>query len=80
MTNDKICTDSDLKEFAWRSEQTPFNFARWIESKTNDKYTIVEKEFIRDALQALESISDFSDGLNESLKKQWKDAISMLKL
>lgn len=74
MSNDKICTESELRNFAWNSEPTAFNFARWLESKTNDKYTIVEKQFIRELLLALD------DHSGESLKKKWQEAITMLML
>jgi hypothetical protein len=55
MSNDEICSSFELKQFAFNSKLTAFNFAKWLESKTGDKYTVIEKQFIRDALSALDS-------------------------
>lgn len=80
MTNNKICTEFEFKEFAWNTEPTVSNFARWLESKTNDKYTIVEKQLIRDMLQALDSHVVSSNNVNDILKKKWQDVITMMML
>lgn len=79
MTNNKICTESELKNFAWNTKPTVFNLARWLESKTNDKYTIVEKQLIRDMLLAFDEGGVSANNV-ESLKKKWQDVIAMMML
>jgi hypothetical protein len=80
MSNDEICSSLELKEFAFNSKPTAFNFARWLESKTNDKYTIIEKEFIREALAALDVNAINACVVNDKLKKKWEAVIMMLML
>ena len=79
MSQDKICTSFELKQFAFNEHNpTAFNFARWIESKTNKKFTVIEREFIIDALKALNKQAISLTMLNDEFKKKWQDIIRHL--
>jgi hypothetical protein len=76
---DIICTRKELTHFAF-SEYTPtaFNFARFIESKSGKKYTVIEREFIFDALETLKKHTEFSENLSKEFKTKWKGIIDEL--
>lgn len=80
MLREKICDRLELLQFA-HDEDVPtiFNLRYWLESKTHDKYTIVQKEFIRDILQALNDCMTSATNINNDLNKKWKDIIEGLK-
>lgn len=85
MSNDIICTQLELKTYAWNEDNpTAFNLDQFIKSK-NGKYTLIELEFIKDCLQFLDKylannkilIMDIETANNE-FKKKWNDIIKML--
>jgi len=79
MSNKNICTPFELKRFAHGGQNpTVFNFAKWIESKTNRKYTVIELEFIADSLKALNEQASFAINLNDKFKAKWKEVIGRL--
>jgi hypothetical protein len=80
--NDEICTPFELKQFAFAGHSpTAFNLARFIESKSGFKYTVIEIEFLLDAFKALEEHIQFSSNLGKSFRKKWQDLdIPMTKL
>lgn len=81
MLHDKICSRLELLQFAHNEDNpTVSNFCSWLECKTNNKYTIVEKELIKDMLQALNSYTTSANIINEDLNRRWKDVIEALML
>ena len=84
MHQDQICTSFELKEFAFsihRDKPTAFDFARFIECKSEFKYTVIKIEFLLDAFKMLEEHVQFSYNLDQSFKKKWKNLdIPMVKL
>lgn len=84
MVQDPICTPFELKQFAFSlsgDNPTAFNFARFIESKSSFKYTVIEIEFLLDTFKMLEECVQFSNSVNESFRNKWKDVnIPMVKL
>jgi hypothetical protein len=76
---DKICTPFELQKFA-HSEYHPtaFNFARFIESKSDKKYTVINRQFVFDALDAFKKQASFSNNLKEEFIKKWKSFIELL--
>lgn len=78
--NDNICTPFELKEFAFSSDPSAWNFARWIESKSGNKYTVIEIELIRDALTAINHYLTNANDVNDELRQKWHEQLKMLKL
>lgn len=77
--NDKICDPFELKLFAF-SEHNPtaFNFARFIEAKSNRKYTIIEKKFIIEVFENFDKQSLFLSDLNRDFRQKWQAVIENL--
>jgi hypothetical protein len=74
MHKDVICTPFELKEFAFAEyNPTAFNFARFIESKSSLKYTVIEKKFITDILEALNKQAEVLNGMHNEFKKRLED-------
>lgn len=79
--NDEICSKLEFKQFAYSDfEPSAFNLARFVESKTNDKYTVIEIQLVRDALSTIVHVSNSLNDLNQSLREKWKEELKMLKL
>lgn len=76
--NDKICTPFELKEFAYRDYTTAFDFLKFIESYSEGKYTVVEKQLIEDAMQALSYYITFATDVNDTFKRKWRDTLRIL--
>jgi len=75
LNQDQICTPFELKQFAFsffNDKVTAFNFARFIESKSSFKYTVVEIEFIIDAFKIFEEQAKISFELNKNFYDKWK--------
>ncbi len=72
---------NELKQFAY-SDKGPsaFNFGRWIESKSNYKYTVVEIELIRELFNTLNSAATSMNDKNNHIRKKWKEELELLKL
>jgi hypothetical protein len=74
MHKDVICTPFELKKFAFAEyNPTAFNFARFIESKSSFKYTVIEKKFITDMVEALAKQAASSNNLYNEFKEKWED-------
>jgi len=74
MHKDLICTEFELKQFAFAEHNpTAFNFARFIESKSSFKYTVIEKKFIIDILEALAKQAATLNHLHHEFKEKWED-------
>lgn len=80
MHSDKICTPFELKQFAFTDNTDAFTFARFVECKSDTKYTVIEIQLVRDVLATIEHISVSSNDLNKSLREKWKEELKMLKL
>lgn len=79
MSNKTICTPFELKEFAFAEyNPTAFNFARWIESKSNKEYTVIERQFILDSLEAFNKQALFAANLNDEFRLKWEEIIRHL--
>ena len=56
--HDIIYTQRELYEFACSDfEPTAFNLSVWLREKTNDKYTIIELELVKDVLDLIKHYS-----------------------
>jgi len=74
MAQNLICTPFELKQFAFSlsgDNPTPFNFARFIESKSGFRYTVIEIEFIIDSFKALQEQALVSFELNKDIREKW---------
>lgn len=79
--NDEICSKLEFKQFAYSDfEPNAFNLARFVESKTNDKYTVIEIRLVKDVLATIEHITVSSNDLNKSLREKWREELKILKL
>ena len=79
MSNKTIFTPFELKKFAFAEHNpTAFNFARWIESKSDKEYTVIERQFIIDSLEVLNKQTIFTSNLNDEFKLRWKGIITHL--
>jgi hypothetical protein len=74
MHKDRICEPLELKEFAFAEyNPTAFNFARFIESKSGFKYTVIEKKFIIDMLESLTKEAEALNALHNEFKERLED-------
>lgn len=72
--SDLICTPFELKTFAFSPHNpSASNFARFIECKSNFKYTIIEIKFLIDAFKVFEQIKSFADQLDRDFKGKWQE-------
>lgn len=76
---DPICTEFELKQFAF-SIHTPNaqRFADYIESKSHNTFTVIEKEFLYDIMKILNSYKNLIESANAEFKKKWRDVIEDL--
>ena len=74
MPQNYICTTFELKKFAFsifRDGPTTFDFARFIESKSEFKYTIVEIEFLIDTFKLFEELAQSFFEVNKDFSEKW---------
>ena len=77
--HDEICSKHELKEFAYSDfEPSAFNFAKWLESTTNDKYTVIEKQLIKDALLMFSHCITSATDVSDAFKEKWKETLYMI--
>jgi hypothetical protein len=77
--HDEICSKLELKQFAYSHfEPSAFNFARWIESRSKNKYTVVETQLIKDAVSMLSYYVTSASDVNDAFKEKWKETLKML--
>jgi hypothetical protein len=77
--HDEICSKQELKQFAYSDfEPSAFNFARWIESRSKNKYTVVETQLIKDAVSMLSYYVTSASDVNDAFKEKWKKTLRML--
>lgn len=80
MYDDKICTPFELKQFAYTDNTDAYTFARWIESKSSGRYTIVEKKMIEDTVHVLNHYITFASDINDTFKRKWQNTLKALEL
>jgi hypothetical protein len=92
MSTNNICTSQELKKFADSTRLTIDNFSKFIESKTNQKYLIVQREFITDLNKQLFNnticILDIKEFLsevwekvaktNQTISDKWRESLKIL--
>jgi len=74
MSKNQICTPFELKQFAFSlsgENPTVSNFARFIESKSGFKYTVIEIEFIIDSFKIIQEQALVSFELNKEFREKW---------
>ena len=75
MSQDHICTPFELKQFTFsffRDNLTAFEFAKFIESKSEFRYTVIEVEFIIDAFRMFEEQASASFEISKNFYEKWK--------
>ena len=75
MSRDLICTPFELKNFAFSlngENPTAENFARFIESKSRFKYTVIEIDFLIDAFRMFEEQASASFEISKNFHEKWK--------
>jgi hypothetical protein len=71
--HDEICSKLELKQFAYSDfEPSAFNFARCIESRSKNKYTVVETQLIKNAVSMLSYYVTSASDVNDAFKEKWK--------
>ena len=69
-----ICTYSELIDFALNERHpTAFNFARFVEAKSEAKYTVTEKQFILDLLAAFADQATALSNLHSEFERKWRE-------
>lgn len=79
----EICTNLELKEFAnqlkeftrYNQKPTAFNFARWIEEKSNNKYILVEVALIKELFNVLNSSATSIYDKNNYIRSKYKNML-----
>ena len=76
MTIKNICTSQELKEFATTSEITISELSKFIESKTNQQYAIVQKDFVKAISYQLFSNTTYIIDINKFINDNWVKVVS----
>ena len=77
---DEISKDELFKLLFNTSESLSIsNLGWWLECKTGDKYTAVERQFIIEAFEAIESCRDKIEIVEKEFKKKWSTSLSTLR-
>lgn len=77
--NDRICTPEQLRNFAFAEDNpTVFNFARWMKSKTDSKYTVIETKFITDVFDILAEQKVKSKDTHDEFREKYSQVIRYL--
>ena len=71
-----ICTSQELKEFANTSPLTLVELSKFIESKTNQQYVIVQKEFVKAISNQLDSNTFHIFEINNFINEIWAKIVS----
>ena len=75
MSNDEICSSLELKEFAFNSNTSLHDLKEFLESKTLDKYTVVEKAFLQELYQLIDYNNNFSSKITHQLNNSWIELV-----
>lgn len=75
MTIKNICTSQELKEFATTSEITINELSKFIENKTSQQYTIVQKDFVKAISKQLFNNTLHIFDINKFLSDVWSKVV-----
>lgn len=76
MTIQNICSSQELKEFANTSPLTINELSKFIETKTNQQYVIVQKDFIKAISNQLNSNTLYIFEINNFINEIWAKIVS----
>lgn len=71
-----ICTSKELKEFATTSEITITELSKFIENKTEQKYIIVQKDFVKAISKQLFNNTLYIFEINKFINEIWVKIVS----
>lgn len=72
---EKFCTSFELKQFAFNSNSSLHDLKEFLESKTLNKYTVVEKAFLQELYQLIDYHNNFSTKISNQLNSSWMELI-----
>lgn len=72
---ENFCTSLELKEFAFNSNTSLHDLKEFLESKTLDKYTVVEKAFLQELYQLIDYNNNFSSKISHQLNNSWMELV-----
>ena len=76
MSNQIMFTIEELKQFANTSPLTIIELSKFIESKTNQQYVIVQKEFVKAISKQLNSNTLYIFEINNFINEIWAKIVS----
>ena len=77
--DDKVCTPHDLRQFAFAEDNpTVFNFNMWLGSKTGNKYTLIETQFINDVFDILEEQMVKANNIHDEFREKYWHVVKYL--
>ena len=81
MNNPTYISKDDLRKFYWDSSEliNPEDLGWWLECKTGNKYTVIEREFIIQTLNTFDEISNNTAATIQAFKKQWLKKLHTLR-
>jgi len=75
MTIQNICTSQELKHFADNSSLTVSELSKFIEVKTNQKYLVVQKDFVKAISKQLFNNTFYIIEINRFINDNWVNLI-----
>lgn len=72
---EKFCTGFELKQFAFNSNSSLHDLKEFLESKTINKYTVIEKAFLQDLYKLIDYNNNFSTKISHQLNNSWMELI-----
>lgn len=72
---EKFCTSFELKQFAFNSNSSLHDLKEFLESKTLNKYTVIEKGFLQELYQLIDYHNNFSTKISNQLNSSWMELI-----
>ena len=76
MSNQIMFTIEELKQFANTSPLTIIELSKFIESKTNQQYVIVQKDFVRAISNQLDNNTLYIFEINNFINEIWAKIVS----
>jgi hypothetical protein len=72
---EKFCDPLELKQFAFNSNASLHDLKLFLESKTLDRYTVVEKAFLQELYDLISYNNNFSTRISDQLDNSWRELI-----
>ena len=72
---EKFCTSFELKDFAYNSNASLHDLKQFLESKTLDRYTVIDKAFLKELYQLIDYNTNFGSRISHQLNNSWMELI-----